>query len=177
MGAIGPIASQLSFALPEYSQNTKVTHRENVLREMEQALPWVGFMALIEPHYHNGQWGPPAMGTERMLGIYFSHHWHRLADEALEDNVCDSQAMRNVAGIDLGRKSVPDATTLWEFRHLPGRQELTGQLLEAINALLAEKHFLKLWRNGVRCYHPQFPWSHQEQGQATVPGNEPDQEG
>jgi len=124
---------------------------------MEQALPWVGFMALIEPHYHNGQWRPPAVGTERMLGIYFSHQWHRLADEALEDNVCDSQAMRNVAGIDLGWKSVPDATTLLKFRHLPGRQELTGQLLKAINALLAEKPFLKLWRHGGRCYHPQCP--------------------
>jgi IS5 family transposase len=36
----------------------------------------------------------------------------RLADEALEDALYDSQALRGFAAIDLNRDPVPDATTL-----------------------------------------------------------------
>jgi len=35
-----------------------------------------------------------------------------LADEALEDAIYDSQALRDFVGIDLGVESVPDAMTL-----------------------------------------------------------------
>ena len=56
------------------------------------------------------------MGIERMLRIYFLQQWYGLADEALEDALYDSQAMRTFAGIDLGREAVPDATTLLKFR-------------------------------------------------------------
>ena len=37
--------------------------------------------------------------------------WYGLADEAREDTVYDSQAMRGFTGIDLGVESVPEATT------------------------------------------------------------------
>ena len=53
-----------------------------------------------------------------MLRIYFLQQWYALADEALEDAIYDSQAMRDFAGIDLAIESVPDATTLLRFRHL-----------------------------------------------------------
>jgi len=41
-----------------------------------------------------------------------------LADEALEDTLYDAQALRDFAGLDLPRESVPDATTLLKFRRL-----------------------------------------------------------
>ncbi len=47
--------------------------------------------------------------------MYFLQQWYALADEALEDAIYDSQALRNFVGIDLGRESVPDATTLLEL--------------------------------------------------------------
>ena len=40
-----------------------------------------------------------------------AHQWDALADEALEDALYDSQAMRTFAGIDLSVEAVPDATT------------------------------------------------------------------
>ena len=50
------------------------------------------------------------LGAE-WLRIYFLQQWYGLADEALEDAIYDSQAMRGFTGIDLGAESVPDATT------------------------------------------------------------------
>ena len=79
-----------------------------------------------------------------MLRIYFLQQWYSLADEALEDALYDSQALRNFAGIDLGVESVPDATTLLQFRHLLETHDLTKAILGEINAHLSAKQlFLK----------------------------------
>lgn len=53
-----------------------------------------------------------------MLRMYFVQPWYGLTDEAVEDAIYDSQALRNFMGIDLSRTSVPDATALMGFRHL-----------------------------------------------------------
>jgi Transposase domain (DUF772) len=42
-----------------------------------------------------GQW-PPAGGVERMPRIYFLQHWFNLSDPAVEEALCDSQAMRRL---------------------------------------------------------------------------------
>lgn len=117
--------SQLSFGAREYSSKKKITRREKFLAEMEEVVPWKALVGLIEPHYPKGQRGRPPMGVERMLRVYFLSQWYGLADEALEDAIYDSQAMRNFVGIDLSSESVPDATTLLKFRHLLEREELT----------------------------------------------------
>jgi IS5 family transposase len=62
-----------------------------------------------------------------------------LSDEGIEDAIYDSQAIRAFVGIDLGRKSAPDATTLLKFRHLLEAKDLTPQIFDAINQHLAEK--------------------------------------
>jgi IS5 family transposase len=77
-----------------------------------------------------------------MLRIYFLQQWYALADEALEDAIYDSQAMRTFAGIDLGVESVPDATTLLKFRHLLERHDLTRRIFEEVGALLSERRLL-----------------------------------
>lgn len=82
------------------------------------------------------------MGVERMLRVYFLQQWYALADEALEDALYDSQALRAFAGIDLAADAVPDATTLLGFRHLLERQGLTKRLLEEVSTLLAERGVL-----------------------------------
>lgn len=74
--------------------------------------------------------------------MYCLQQWYTLADELLEDTLYDSQAMREFVGIDLGRDSVPDATTLLNFRHLLERHELTRAILGEVNTHLAEKGLL-----------------------------------
>jgi IS5 family transposase len=64
--------------------------------------------AVIEPLYPTrGRVGPQPAGLARVLRIYSIQRWHGLADEALEDALYDSQALRVFVGIHLSRESVP----------------------------------------------------------------------
>jgi IS5 family transposase len=133
---------QLSFAQSEYAGKKKVTRRERFLGEMEKVVPWSRLCGVIAPHYPKGERGRPPTGIERMLRIYFLQQWYGLADEALEDALYDSQAMRTFAGIDLGVEAVPDATTLLKFRHLLEAHDLTRAIFAGVGALLSERKLL-----------------------------------
>ena len=133
---------QLSFAQSEYARKKKVTRRDKFLGEMEKVVPWARLVEIIRPYYPTGQRGRPPVGIERMLRIYFLQQWYGLADEALEDTIYDSQAMRGFTGIDLGAEAVPDATTLLHFRHLLEEHALTARILAEVNALLGERQLL-----------------------------------
>ena len=96
-----------------------------------------------EPVYPTGgRVGRQPIGVPRMLRMYFLQQWFGLADEAVEDALYDSHAMREFVGIDLSRESVPDATTLLKFRRLLEEHQLTAALFAGINAHLAERGLL-----------------------------------
>ena len=133
---------QISFAQAEHQNKKKVTRRERFLSQMEALVPWQQLIDALSPSYFPnaaGKRGRPPIGLERMLRIYVLQQWYALADEALEDAIYDSQAMRDFVGIDLAIESVPDATTLLRFRHLLEKHSLTQRIFEEINAHLAEK--------------------------------------
>ena len=135
--------SQISFAEAEYAKKKKQTRRELFLAKMEQVVPWSRLMEVIEPHYpKSGKRGRPPIGLERMLRMYFVQQWYGLADEAVEDAVYDSQALRQFLNIDLSQQSVPDATTLMGFRHLLEAHNLTQAMLVEINAMWIERGLL-----------------------------------
>jgi IS5 family transposase len=133
---------QWSFAQCEYAMKKKVTRRERFLGDMEQVVPWGRLVEVIKPYYPTGERGRPPIGIERMLRIYFLQQWYGLADEALEDAIYDSQAMRTFAGIDLSVEAVPDATTLLNFRHLLEEHDLTQRLFAEVGALLEARKLL-----------------------------------
>ena len=133
---------QPSFAQSEYAAKKKQTRRERFLSEMESLVPWARLVVLIVPFYPKGERGRPPMGIEKMLRMYFLQLWYALADEALEDALYDSQALRTFVGIDLGSETVPDATTLLKFRHLLEAHDLTRAIFGQINALLQERGIL-----------------------------------
>jgi IS5 family transposase len=134
---------QVSFAQAEYEKKKKRTRREVFLEKMDQVVPWARLMEVIEPHYpKSGKRGRPPIGLERMLRMYFVQQWYGLADEAVEDAIYDSQALRNFMGIDLSRTSVPDATTLMGFRHLLEAHDLPKAMLVEVNVMLMERGLL-----------------------------------
>jgi len=133
---------QGGFAEAEYAGKKKQTRREKFLGEMERVVPWARLVALLQRDYPKGERGRPPIGLERMLRIYLLQQWYGLADEALEDALYDSQALRRFAGIDLGREGVPDATTLLKFRHWLEERGLTKTLFEEVGAMLAERGLL-----------------------------------
>jgi len=128
---------QMSFADAEFAAKKKVTRRERFLAEMERVVPWAALLGALAPYYYpgaEGRPGHPPIGLERMLRMYFLQQWFGLSDEGLEDAIYDSQALRGFLGIDLGRETVPDATTLLGFRHLLERHALTERIFATVNA-------------------------------------------
>lgn len=133
---------QTSFAQSEFAAKKKITRREKFLARMEEVIPWGQLLGVIEPHYPKGERGRPPVGLERMLRVYFLQQWYGLADEALEDALYDSQALRGFARIDLVEEGVPDATTLLKFRRLLETHDLCKDLFAAINADLTARGLL-----------------------------------
>ncbi|MGT2452701.1 IS5 family transposase [Cupriavidus basilensis] len=130
---------QISFAEAESHGKKRVTRRQRFLAEMETVVPWSRLIAAVEPYYPKGKRGRPPIGLERMLRIYFLQQWYGLSDEALEDALYDSMAMRAFAGIDLAVEAVPDATTLLKFRRMLVAHELTRKLFDEIGIMLCER--------------------------------------
>ncbi|AVA33698.1 MULTISPECIES: IS5 family transposase [Cupriavidus] len=130
---------QISFAEAESHGKKRVTRRQRFLTEMESVVPWARLIAAVESYYPKGKRGRPPIGLERMLRIYFLQQWYGLSDEALEDALYDSMAMRAFAGIDLAVEAVPDATTLLKFRRLLVAYELTRKLFDEIGVMLCER--------------------------------------
>jgi transposase, IS5 family len=103
---------QGSFAEAEYGAKKRQTRRDKFLGEMEQVVPWARLVERLRPLYPKGERGRPPIPLERMLRVYFVQQWYGLADEAVEDALYDSQALRGFADIELNRDPIPDATTV-----------------------------------------------------------------
>ena len=140
---------QLSFAKAEFPAKKNVIRRGRFLGEMEQIMPWAELVAVRKPHHFpdaGTDRGRRPIGLEQMLRIYCLQQWYALTHEALEVTVNGSEALRHFVGIDFGRESVPDDTTLLGFRHLFEANGLTATVCETINRHLRERGLL-LCRN------------------------------
>lgn len=113
-----------------FERYRRPTRRDEFLAAMDGIVPWAELCAVIEPHYPKAGNGRPPIGLERMLRMHFVQHWFNLADQACEEALLDSTALRRFVGIDLGRERVPDGTTLLKFRRLLEDKKL-GQALFA----------------------------------------------
>jgi IS5 family transposase len=133
---------QGSFSQAEYAGKKKQTRRDKFLSGMERVVPWARLVERLQPFYPTGQRGRPPIGLERMLRLHFLQQWYGLADEALEDALYDSQALRSFAGIDLSVAAVPDATTVMNFRHWLEEHDLTRVLFDEVGAMLEERGLL-----------------------------------
>ena len=119
-----------------YEQYRKPTKRDTFLATMEQVVPWQVLCSVIEPHYPKAGSGRPPIGLERMPQMYFVQHWSNLADEACEEALLDSIALRRFMGINLGRERVPDATTLLKFRRMLEKHKLGEVLFATLGEVL-----------------------------------------
>ena len=131
-----------SFSDFEYShaRARRQTRRDRFLAEIEACTPWADLVAVLEPFYpKSGQRGRPPVGLERMLRMYIVQNCFGLSDEGMEDAIYDSHAIRQFVGIDLGRESAPDATTLLKFRRLLETHSLTERIFQTIRQHLAGK--------------------------------------
>lgn len=121
---------QLTFSATGFERYGKTTRRAAFLSEMERVVPWADMCGLIAPFYPKPGNGRPPYGLERMLRIYFLQQWFNLSDPGVEEALYDSAAMRDFAGIDLGREAAADETTICRFRHLLEAHDLGRRLFE-----------------------------------------------
>jgi IS5 family transposase len=138
---------QKSFSDLEYAAKKRLTRRDprrdRFLAEIDSVTLWGKLHMFVEPFYPKVEGaGRPPIGVARMLSMYVAQQCFGLSDEGIEDAIYDSQSIRAFVGIDLGRESAPDATTLLKFRPLLEVDGLTRQIFETINRHLAEKGLL-----------------------------------
>ena len=74
-----------------------------------------------------------------MLRIYCLQQWYSLSNPGAEDTLYDICSMRTFAGLELGRDTIPDETTILNFRHLLECQELTKAVFAAVAEFLVAR--------------------------------------
>lgn len=124
------------------AQRQKPLRKEKFLTEMEHIIPWEEFCLRVSPHYMEKETGRKRMELLMMLKIYFLQQWYNLSDPAAEEEVYDRGTFQKFLGIDLLSQTVPDETTILNFRHLLEEHRLQEQFFEIVRALMEEKGFL-----------------------------------
>ena len=116
---MGVKEQQLGFSDWERSPVRKQTRKEKFLCGMETVLPFSALVKLMEPFYPQvgPQGGRLPYGLETMLRIHLMQNWWSLRDDAMEDALIDTGAIRRFARIDLAQDHSPDATTILACRH------------------------------------------------------------
>ena len=72
--------------------------------------------ALIEPHYPKAGKGRKPYGLSTMLRIYFMQQWFGYSDAGMEEALHDIPLLRGFSGLDAGVDTMPDETTILNFR-------------------------------------------------------------
>ncbi|TRO41701.1 IS5 family transposase [Pseudomonas sp. ALS1131] len=131
--------TQMSFSDVEYAGKRKQTRRELFLAEMEQVVPWAGLLALIEPFYPKAGNGRRPYPLESMLRIHLLQNWFALSDPTMEEALYEITSLRQFAQLSLTQGSIPEDTTIMNFRHLLEKHGLASGILAVINDHLGDR--------------------------------------
>lgn len=126
-------ASFLSIALK------KKLRCERFLNEMEKVVPWGKLIGIIEPQYYKMKDKPQGRKKtelELLLRIYFLQQWYNLSDPEMEDSIYDRNSFQKFLGIDILGQSVPDETTILNFRHFLEGNKLNEKMFNKVNEIL-----------------------------------------
>ena len=134
--------TQMSFSDAEYAGKRKQTRRERFLAEMEQVVPWEALLALIEPAYPKAGNGRRPYAIKTMLRIHLMQNWFGYSDPAMEEALYEVAPLRKFAGLSLTRGSVPDETTILNFRRLLETHDLAPKMLASVNTHLTDQGLL-----------------------------------
>ena len=127
---------QLSFIDAEYESRKRIPKREQFLNQMDGIIPWEDWCAIIEPFYPKKGNGRPPRELEQVLRMYLLQAWFNLSDEGTEDAIYDSYAMKRFLRMNFTNETVPDATTLGNFRQLMEENDLSKKIFDDVNERL-----------------------------------------
>jgi len=129
---------QLTFGDADFAAKGKQTRKERFLSEMEQVVPWPALLRLIAPVYPEAGNGRRPYPLATMLRIHLMQNWFSLSDPAMEDALYDMPALRRFARLS-SQASIPDETTILNFRHLIEEYELAPEILACVNRYLQRR--------------------------------------
>jgi len=163
--------SRISFSDAEYAGKRKKTRREVFLDEMDVVVPWKALLGLIEPHYPVAGRGRRPYPLQAMLRVHLMQNWFALSDPAMEEALYEIASLRAFGRLSLG-EPLPDETTILNLRHLLEANDLAEDILETVNAHLANKG--NQWHFGTKAHIAVDADSGLVHTVTTTPANEAD---
>jgi IS5 family transposase len=109
---------------------------------MDQVVPWKKLCKIIKPYHQEPPTGRKPIAIERKLRIICLQQWYNLSDPGVEDAIYDRNSFQKFLSIDILTESVPDETTICNFRNLLQRHGLFEKILSTINEHLEQKGLL-----------------------------------
>ena len=77
-----------------------------------------------------------------MLKIYFLQQWYNLSDPGAEEAIYDRNSFQKFLDIDLLSDTVPDETTILNFRHLLEEHKLPKKFFSIVNTILEKQNLI-----------------------------------
>ena len=114
------------------------TNKKEFLEKMDQIIPWVEFVEIIQPYYYKGERGNKPYPLELMLRIFILQNLYDLADMKAMNEVLDSRAFTAFCSIN-SPDEVPDGDTIGRFRNLLMEHDLQKKIFDAVLNLIAER--------------------------------------
>lgn len=102
-------------------------------------MPWKEIEGLIEPVYPKAGNGGRPYELNAMIRIHIMQQWYGLSDPAMAEALYEIASMHRFAGLSLAKGSVPDETTILNFRHLLEAHGLAALIFEAVSRYLASR--------------------------------------
>jgi len=142
------ISEQPSFSDAEHGVKRKKPRREVFLDEMKQVIPRSALETVIESHYPRAGKGRDPYPLRTMRRVHLMQKWYALSDPAMEEALYEIASTRRFANLSIARGTIPDETTIRNFRHLLEKHSLADRILETVNKLLVRKD-LKLKQDTI----------------------------
>jgi IS5 family transposase len=130
---------QSSFLALSHSKKLRC---ERFLDEMKTVVPWEVFLKEINTYYDEKTVGRKKKDAMLMLKIYFLQQWYALSDPGAEEAVYDRNSFQKFLQIDLLADTVPDETTILNFRHFLEKYELQKKFFTMVKNIMENKGFI-----------------------------------
>lgn len=132
---------QLTFSEAEYTHKKRKTRREKFLEQMDRLIPWKQLEKKVARYYPKPGNGRRPYALSVMLRVHCMQLFYNLSDPAMEDALYEIESMRRFAGLRLS-ESLPDESTILNFRHLLEKHQLGKAMLKEVNKHLERQGLL-----------------------------------
>jgi len=127
-----------------YERSSKRERLGDPLQVLDRAIDFKALAQAVDARLALGkgkQGGRPPWPTELMIRLLVLQQLYNLSDEALEYQLLDRISFLRFAGLENSGR-VPDAKTVWVWRERLKKQDLIGDISQAVGLQLAQAGFI-----------------------------------